>query len=355
MQKKHAITVILLITFVASFAQVAMYSNEFLSIGVGSQQLAMGGACQASTNGVFSTYWNPAALINIKDDAQIGVMHNESFGGISQYDYIGFVKTSKNLSAIGISMIRNGVDGIPNTLNLIDANGNVNYNNITTFSDVDYAFFLSYAKMLLVKGLSIGGNVKVIRRVVGNFASSWGYGIDLSMLYQKEDWAFGATLRDATTTYNTWKFNPSAFQDVFQLTGNEVPVNSVEITLPKLQVGFSKSFKVSRKSSIRTELDADITFDGKRNVAVSSKIASIDPKFGFEYNNNHTFFIRGGVSNFQSVSNIDNKKTIDFNPSLGAGVRLGKFKIDYALSMFGDKSNPMYSNIFSITYSFNKY
>ena len=42
--------------------------------------------------------------------------------------------------------IRFGVDDIPNTLNLVDADGNVNYDRITYFSVADYALLLSLAK-----------------------------------------------------------------------------------------------------------------------------------------------------------------------------------------------------------------
>ena len=92
----------------------------------------MGGASVASTSSVYSSYWNPAALLTLKSDAQFGAMHNENFGGISKYDYLGFATIKQGNSALGLSIVRNGVDGIPNTLNLIDNNGDVNYSNITT-------------------------------------------------------------------------------------------------------------------------------------------------------------------------------------------------------------------------------
>jgi hypothetical protein len=70
------------------------------------------------------------------------------------------------------------VDNIPNTIELIDADGNINYDRITSFSAADYAFIFSYARKLAVPGLTIGGNAKVIYRKVGDFASAWGFGLD---------------------------------------------------------------------------------------------------------------------------------------------------------------------------------
>ena len=42
------------------FAQ--KYSNEFLAIGVGARAHGMSGAVLATSNDVFSSYWNPAGL-----------------------------------------------------------------------------------------------------------------------------------------------------------------------------------------------------------------------------------------------------------------------------------------------------
>ena len=124
------------------------YSNEFLSIGVGARALGMSNAYVTSVNDVTSGYWNPAGLLGIKDDAQVGLMHSESFAGILKYDYGAFAKPIDSLSALGISIIRLGVDDIPNTIELIDANNNIDYNKISSFSVTDFALMLSYARKL---------------------------------------------------------------------------------------------------------------------------------------------------------------------------------------------------------------
>ncbi|MCB0684700.1 MAG: hypothetical protein KDC32_27850, partial [Saprospiraceae bacterium] len=135
-----------------------------------------------------------------------------------------------------LSLIRFGIDGIPNTLSLYDDEGTVNYDNIVEFSAADYAFLLSYAQPLKVnKGkLLLGGNVKVVHRVIGSFANSWGFGLDLGAQYQTGNWRFGAMARDLSTTFNAWKVTfTEAEKDVLLATGNELPdINSVEITKP---------------------------------------------------------------------------------------------------------------------------
>ena len=181
-------TAILLASF--QFAQAQKYSNEFLSIGIGARAHAMGGSVIASVNDVTAGYWNPAGLASFGADRglQLGAMHAEWFAGIAKYDYLGATIPLANADRrIGLSMIRFGVDGIPNTLSLFEDDGSVNYDNIVEFSAADYAFLVSYAQKMNLKNkdhkLYIGGNVKVVRRVIGTFANSWGFGLDLGMQY----------------------------------------------------------------------------------------------------------------------------------------------------------------------------
>ncbi|MBO9572986.1 MAG: hypothetical protein J7497_12395, partial [Chitinophagaceae bacterium] len=68
-------------------AQFRKYSNEFLNIGAGARGLAMGSAQVASVNDGSSGYWNPAGLVNVKDNPQLSIMHAEYFAGIGKYDY----------------------------------------------------------------------------------------------------------------------------------------------------------------------------------------------------------------------------------------------------------------------------
>ena len=137
------------------------YSNEFLNIGVGARALGMSGSVISSTNDITSGYWNPTGLLDLKE-LQIGLMHSEYFAGIAKYDFGAIGKAIDSSSAIAVSFVRFGVDDIPNTTELIDAQGNIDYDRITTFSAVDYAFILSYARKIS-KDFDVGGNAKIVR------------------------------------------------------------------------------------------------------------------------------------------------------------------------------------------------
>jgi len=232
----------------AVLAQAPKYSNEFLSIGVGARALGMSNSYVASVNDVTSGYWNPAGLATIGNQHQVALMHSEYFAGIAKYDYGAIATRLDSSSVLGLSFVRFGVDGIPNTTDLINANGEVDYNRITTFSAVDFALLLSYAKTMKIPGLRLGGSAKVVRRRVGDFAGAWGFGVEAGLQYDYKKWKFAAMARDLSSTFNAWTFNLSdQMKQTFIATGNEIPSNSVEITLPKLLLGTSRRFDFTKK------------------------------------------------------------------------------------------------------------
>ncbi len=207
MKKNFSLLAILLSFALTSQAQFYKYSNEFLAIGVGARGLSMSGAVIASTNDATSAFWNPAGLAMDDKKFDLGLMHSEYFAGIAKYDYVGLALPLQNRSLnriLAFSMIRFGVDNIPNTLFLIDPDGSINYNNVTSFSVADYAAMISYAQNLQLKGLRMGGTLKIIHRTAGSFATSWGLGLDAGVQYQKNNWRLGLIGKDITTTFNAW-------------------------------------------------------------------------------------------------------------------------------------------------------
>ena len=207
MKLKYCFIPILLTFSLAINSQTTRkYSNEFMNIGVDAAALGMSGAVSATTNDVNSGYWNPAGLVHV-DDHALALMHSSYFANIANYNYVGFAMPLDDRSVIGVSMIRFGVDDILDTTQLIDQQGNVNYDRINLFSAADYGFTLSYARKLQISGLNYGVNAKIIRRLIGDFASSWGFGLDLGIQFESNDWKFGLMARDITTTFNSWTFD----------------------------------------------------------------------------------------------------------------------------------------------------
>lgn len=339
------------------FSQAPKYSNEFLAIGVGARGLGMSNATVAGVNDVTSGYWNPAGLMGIQPNLQVGLMHAEYFASIAKYDYGAVGGKIDSTSAFGFSLIRFAVDDIPNTTQLIDAGGNLDYDRITTFSAQDYAFIFSYARKAPIAGLNYGANVKIIRRKVGDFAGAWGFGLDAGAQYDYKGWRFGAVVRDVTSTFNAWSFNLSQeMKDVFIATGNEIPDNSLELTLPRLILGASKKVTLGKKQlfSLAGEMDFINTFDGKRNVMVRTGVWSMEPVVGFEGGFKDMIFLRAGLGNMQKAKDVFGKDVTTIQPNFGVGLRIKSLTIDYALTDIGDQSVALYSNIFSLKLDINR-
>lgn len=348
---------VLLLAPIFGFSQFRKYSNEFLNIGAGARGLAMGGAQIASAKDATAGYWNPAGLTGIKDNANIGIMHAEYFGGIAKYDYLSAgIPIQDNRRALGISILRFAVDDIPNTLFLVEPDGSINYGNIQTFSSADYAFLLSFAqniKQTENKNISFGLNAKVIYRKVGKFASAWGFGLDAGLQIHGKKWHGGIVERDLTTTFNAWSFKfTEKEKEVLYLTKNDIPVKSTELTAPRVIIGGGYDFRLGKSVSLMAEANVDVTFDGKRNTVLSGNTLSIDPHVGLEANIKDVFFVRAGITNFQKAlkdgDTTNQKKVWIYQPSAGAGFKIKNVMIDYAFTNLANQSNPLYTHIFSI-------
>ena len=346
--KKILLVAVLLASTIGYNQSVRKYSNEFMNIGVDAAALGMSNAVTANTGDVNSGYWNPAGLLKI-EDREVSLMHASYFANIAQYDYAAFATKIDNESAWGISLIRFGVDDILNTTQLIDNQGNIDYNRISLFSTADYGLTFSYARKMKLQGFQYGVNAKVIRRVIGKFASSWGFGFDAGLQFDRDDWHFGLMLRDITTTYNVWAINEEEYNKIKDaVTGqNQEPPESTEITLPKAQLGIAKKFDFHSDYTLLAAVNLNMQF-AQTNDIISTSAVSIDPALGFEFGYTELVFLRAGVGNFQNVEQLDGSTKINFQPNIGLGFKFKGVQVDYALTDLGDQSAALYSNIFSV-------
>lgn len=357
--KKQFLLICLLLVMGSPWAFSQKYSNEFLAIGVGARAHGMSGAQTAFVSDITAAYWNPAGLSEIEAPFQVGAMHAEWFAGVGQYDYISFGKSLSrdHKSFLAFSLIRLGIDNIPYTINLVNPDGTINYDNVTEFSAADYAFLGSYARKLKNPAFAIGGSAKVVRRVIGSIGNSWGFGADLGVQYRKGNLKLGLMGRDLTTTFNAWSFNlTDREKDVFTATGNEIPVSNTEITKPRFILGGAYTMRLSPKITMLPALDLEWTTDGQRNVLISSKSFNIDPRIGLETDYDGFVQLRLGVANIQRVKDDFNpeKENLSLQPNFGVGLRLGRVQLDYALTDIGNVSQVSYSHIFSLRLDFKE-
>lgn len=288
---------------------IGKYAGEFLAIGVGGRALGMGGAHTAIVNDVTSGYWNPAGLARI-DYPQIALMHEEHFGDLVNYNYAAVaVPYGKDMS-FGLSVIRLGVDGIPDTRDALwDSNGDgildintdqLDYSKISEFNNTDWAFYLTFAKRHS-ENFYWGANVKVIRRDLAEFSAT-GVGFDIGAVYMPyENLYLGATVQDVTTTLVAWS------------TGRN------ELISPTAKVGAAYAFYILG-GRFMPVLDLDIRFEGREFASYFNVgPVSFDSHFGLEYTYDNLFSVRAGYNDVKQFT-------------IGAGIKLPKIYIDYSFA-----------------------
>jgi hypothetical protein len=310
--------------------RVAKYGADFLAGGVGARALAMGGAHIGLANDVDAVYWNPAGLEGL-ELTQVSYMHAERFAGIVSFDYGAVAMPITDRSTVAVAFFRSGVNDIKNTLDAWDSERDQPRPDpgqyITSFSAADYAFFVGYGRTLAPRW-RVGVTAKLIRRSIGSFASAWGYSFDAGVQYLGDRMTAGVAVQDVSTMLQSWSVSSSRLQNIETVFGDELPSGGTELVLPVVRSGVAWEIPMTTGRIVLAG-DADLAFDGQSANAISLGGVSIHPRFGAEYTYRGTVAIRGGLSRIR-VTDADG---LDLTPTVGAGVRVRQFDVDYG---FGD-------------------
>jgi hypothetical protein len=304
------------------------YAGEFLRVGAGARALGMGGAFLAVADDATASYWNPAGL-NWLRNRSVLYMHSEEQRSQVHYDFIGLALPqggdAGSRSALGISLVRLGVDDIPVTptaeelrpgIDFEDGDGNPSTNLPTEnngrwdlgerlfLSDFefkssnDFAGLFSYARDLTPK-VTLGGTIKAVyRTLVGHTA--WGAGLDAGLTYQAtNNVSLAFMARDLTTTFMSWDTGTS------------------ESIAPSLSLGGQVTHALSPSHVITGAADVRVDLSSKRidsNFGGDGMAGELH--IGAEYWFHNALALRTGVSG----------RDLTF----GAGLRRKGLGIDYA-------------------------
>lgn len=315
--------IIIAITIVMIFSvlHAGKYAGDFLSIGQGVEALGMGSAFVGKADNCSAIYWNAAGLSQIRKN-EVSLMMSILYEGLATYNSITFAKPLPNDVTIATSWKRLEIDDIPvfseshMTNTTLDQRLTFYWLELPGtpddyFKSIDDVFQFAFSKHInhdlnfgwsffkLPADFHFGGNVKYIKRKLHENIGS-GVGFDFSFLIKTDmgilldiDWLgkliYGVNFQDIGGTVIGWDTASEHEDEILMNTKSGIAIVQ---PLPFI------------KSEITFVYDFDYVYDTEKH-------------YGLEYNYNDAVFFRIGSN--------------DSNFSTGAGVRLSKVEINYAL------------------------
>lgn len=302
---KSLIVVSISLLLLGSSSRAEKYAGEFLSLGVGARSLAMGSAFVALSDDATAPYWNPAGSSQM-EKRQIFLQHSERFEGMVKWDGGSYVHPLKVLlgakSALGIAVLRLGVDDIPIT-EVPDPSQDPGPQNMPEIVErIDSSYYvglLNYSRKAGEK-LAIGGSFKIVQADLRK-ATALGAGLDIGTIFRPYPrLSLGLSLRDATTTVISWD------------TGTR------EYVMPTASIGFALTTPMSfPRGRFGLTGDLDFKFEERKTASqFAYDLASGESHLGAEYTYRDVVSGRLGLD----VGHL----------TFGAGVSYKGFSVDYA-------------------------
>jgi hypothetical protein len=300
---------------------------QFLNLSSSARQIALGGDVLTLLDDVNQPIWNPAT-INQEIDNKLSVNYTSYLAGIN----IGSLSFAK--------MISRRFGTIHGSIKYLDygtliganeqgiENGNFNANDIAI--SVGYAFNLPWTN------LYFGSNIRIINSNIANFSST-GVSTDLAILYMSPNQPLVITLvaRNIGTQIKTFNGKSERFPFKLALGGSykleHVPLKWYA-TIDNLQ---QWDVSVANPSDQTTDLEGNVTQDNIGFIANTFRHFVL----GAELFPESAINIRIGY-NFRRAEELKLQNARTFSGvSFGFGIKMNKFKFNYAYSKFHSASN----------------
>ena len=278
--------------------------GQFLEIAPGARPAAMGGAFAGIADDVYAVYYNPAGLANLQR-VEVTGMDDQYFQGVN-YDFAGlavpllkFQKDSfeamNSRGVLGVGVYNLSLGNIP-------TQGNTETASPTgTIASQDVAYTVSYAYAPRDTDLAFGVTGKYVTSSLGGYNASV-FAADAGALYHKDQWSFGAGLRNLGPQYG--------------FAGQADP-------LPLLLYA-GTGYRINGHWLASAEIDAP----RDNNLVLA---------LGTEYVHPFSMKLSGTLRAGYNTGNTDAGGFA--GASIGAGLTYGNFAFDYAFIPFGDLGN----------------
>jgi len=272
-----------------------------------------------------ATYWNPAGLTGIKDfeimlaeegseTAALGLGTNAV---ASDYFFLSGGMTLPGVGSLGLSVMRFGDGGIPETVPCSTCPGGFNQTN--TFSTDDTGVFVSYGRSV-ARWLDLGATVKALFGGTNGLTVQSSVGISGDANYSYFGLDLGAILKFGAFTPALMGLTLGLnLQDLINsgVKWSDTPSNSTESvsTNPKTGLAYKMPFDFLKQNY----LDVNLAVDLDPTLYAPAMVLH----YGAEVWYKEVLAFRGGFMQF-----TDSAQSTE--PSLGASVRIYTLQVDYA-------------------------
>ena len=328
MKLNSLLFLVILLHSLATTAQVGGESvYQFLNISTSARQIALGGEVLTLENDINQPMWNPA-VINNNLDTKLAVNYASYLAGIN----IGSISYAREISR-RIGTVHGSVTYLDyGTLLGADTNGTETGN----FNANDISIAIGYAYNLPNTNFYIGSNVKLISSNISSFSSS-GIATDIGLLYQSpfKPYSFALVARNMGTQIKS--FNGVYESIPFKLAfGGSYRLEHVPLkwyfTLDNLQ---QWEVAVANPSAQTSDLEGNITEEQIGFIGNALRHFII----GAELFPNRAINVRLGY-NFRRSAELKLQNARTFSGiSFGFGIKMNRFKFNYAHSKFHSASN----------------
>ncbi len=311
--------------FGQTLSKTGTTAAKFLSVGLGADANAMGGAVSASVSGPSAMYWNVSGIASARRNNAL-FTYTKMFADIN-LNYVGVVIPAEDIGVFGFNVTAlNYGEMEVTTEDYPDGTGE-------TFTAGSYAFGISYARNI-TELFSFGINVKYIRETISK-SSAEGIAIDIGTMFITPFWdiRFGTSITNfGTKMHMTGDDLLVRYDNDPQTHGNNESMDAYLSTdyfeLPlRLQIGLAKNFDFGSDYRITVAADAIYPNDNKPWINVGSEIGlfhnlvlirvgyktlfledaqeGLTAGFGFFYNKIPYFGIKMDYA-YQQLKDLDN-------------------------------------------------
>lgn len=344
----------LLFFIVGAKAQIGRLSDLKNEIGISARQVALGSSSYGIFRNASDGQLNPA-LLNQASKNHLAYHFNSSLGGIVRMDNLYYAVNSpfsRYAFGLGASRILN--TSAFDTRNLVTNSGSIDYSAVTLTGNNDFNLEASVATRLDSTPLDLGLTFGVDLLTVAQFSRAFSVGVDLGATYHLDSATVISTvIENALGRYYFANQSVTQLESAFFSTDNYLKINSFYIQLPYLRAGINHYFIQESNFLLDASLAINVGYGRSSNSILGTSGVNIQPSLGFEGQFFQMIFIRLGISNWQTLTNQDQKKVLAVSPSVGFGVQWEDFLFDYSLSDFGNNAIPLIQHVLSVNYEFN--